>query len=215
MPKKETLVKNITIYASYLLLIWGCYRLLFKLPDEVEEVFIKPFIWLLPIFYLLKVEKAKLSSLGLTFKNIFPALYFSLGLGSFFVLEALIVNYLKYGGFHFAANLGEGAILTSLGLSFATAISEEVSFRGYIFNRLWKIFKKELPANLITTAVWVLIHVPITFFVWKLPLVDTLIYLFLTTLFGAGSSFIFARTQNVVSSILLHVLWEWPIILFR
>jgi len=40
-------------------------------------------------------------------------------------------------------------------------------------------------------------------------------YFLLTTLFGIGSAFVFARTRNVFSSILLHVLWEWPIILFR
>jgi membrane protease YdiL (CAAX protease family) len=42
-----------------------------------------------------------------------------------------------------------------------------------------------------------------------------LVYLLLTTLFGVGSAFIYARTKNVFSSIFLHVLWEWPIILFR
>jgi membrane protease YdiL (CAAX protease family) len=30
-----------------------------------------------------------------------------------------------------------------------------------------------------------------------------------------GSAFIFSRTKNIWGSILLHVLWAWPIILFR
>ncbi len=215
MLKKETSLKNLTIYVTYLIIFWGFYRLLIKLPDQVEEVFIKPILWLIPIIHLLKTEKQKISSLGISLKNIFPAIYLSLGLGSLFIFEGLLGNYFKYGSLNFSANFGDKLIFSAFGLSIITAITEEIAFRGYIFNRLWKIFGKEIPANLITTFFWTLIHVPIVIFVWKYPLFDSLIYLLLTSIFGAGSAFIFARTQNIVSSILLHVLWEWPIILFR
>lgn len=213
--KKELAIRHATIFAAYLLLVWGFYRLLFKLPEEVEELFLKPLIWLVPIFFILKKEGLTLSSLGLTFKNLFPAIYFSLGLGAIFALEALLLNFVKYGNFVFAAALGEKSLLPALGLSFATAISEEISFRGYIFNRVWQVLKNEWTANLTTSLVWGLIHIPVVVFVWKLEFPAALIYLFLTTLFGVGSAFVFARTRNVFSSILLHVLWEWPIILFR
>ena len=215
MVSKEKSLKNLTIYASYLLVFWGFYRFLFKLPDEVEELFIKPFFWLLPLVYLLKKEKEKLSFIGLTFKNIFPSIYLSLGIGSLFVFISLISNYLKYQGLFFSANLGEKIITSSLILSFVTAFTEEIAFRGYIFNKLWKILGSQVPAVAISTALWTLIHVPIAIFVWKYPLMDSCIYLSLTTLFGIGSSIIFAKTKNIFSSVLLHVLWEWPIILFR
>jgi len=215
MISKEKSLKRLTIYASYLLIFWGFYRLLFKLPDETEEIFVKPVFWLLPIFFLLRSEKERLQSLGLTVKNIFPSIYLSLGVGSLFIFEALIFNFIKHGELNFSANLGEMSIISSLILSFATAFTEELTFRGYIFNRLWKILGKEVPAVVISTALWTLIHVPIAIFVWKYPLLDTFVYLFLTTIFGIGSSIIFAKTGNILSSILLHILWEWPIILFR
>ncbi len=215
MPKKETALKNATILAAYLLIVWGFYRFLFKLPDEIEELFVKPVVWLLPVLYLVRKEKANLSSIGITFKNLFPSIYLALGLGAFFVLEALVINYVKYGSFSFASNLGNLSFGVSLGLSFATAISEEVSFRGYLFNRVWAGLGNEWLANIITSLVWGLIHVPISFFVWHLSVETSLTYLFLTTLFGMGSAFVFARTKNVASSVFLHVLWEWPIILFR
>lgn len=200
----------------YLLIVWGFYRFLFQLPETIEELFIKPIVWLLPVFYLLKKEKEKISSLGITFKNLFPAVYYALGLGAFFVMEALVINLVKYGGkFDLGANIGSLPILASLGLSFATAISEELAFRGYVFTRIWKFLGSELYANLITSIFWALIHVPITFFVWKLDLSAALLYLFLTTLFGVGSAFVYARTKNILAPILLHVLWQWPIILFR
>ncbi|KKP47254.1 MAG: hypothetical protein UR39_C0005G0067 [Candidatus Woesebacteria bacterium GW2011_GWA1_33_30] len=203
-------------FAVYLLIVWGFYRFLFQLPETIEELIIKPVVWLLPVFYLLKKEEEGISSLGVTLKNLFPAVYYSLGLGAFFVMEALVINFVKYDGkFDLRANIGTLPLLTSLGLSFATAISEELAFRGYVFTRIWKFLGSELYSNVVTSLFWALIHVPITIFVWRLDFSATLIYLFLTTLFGMGSAFVYARTKNILSPILLHVLWQWPIILFR
>lgn len=202
-------------YIFYLLLVWTLYRFLFQLPDTLEEILVKPVIWLLPLYFLIKKEKKDFSSIGITKKNLFKGIYFALALGAVFAIEALAANFAKYGGFNFGANIGDKAVLVSLGLSFATAFSEEISFRGYIFTRLWERTKNEFLANFVTSIFWVLIHIPVVVFVWGLSLQAGLVYLLLTTLFGVGSAFIYARTKNVFSSIFLHVLWEWPIILFR
>lgn len=208
--------KRAVILSVYLLIVWGFYRFLFKLPDEIEELIIKPILWLLPVVYLVRAERQGIDSLGITLKNLFPAVYYALGLGAFFVMEAMIVNFLKYGGqFNLGANIGALPLLPALGLSFATAVSEEITFRGYIFTRVWSFVKDEMWANLLTSLFWAMIHVPVMIFVWKLDLSASLIYLLLTTLFGIGSAFVYARTKNIVSPILLHVLWQWPIILFR
>jgi membrane protease YdiL (CAAX protease family) len=160
-------------------------------------------------------ERASLASVGITLKNLFPAIYLSLGLGSVFVIEGLLTNYLKYGNFNFAANIGNAPLMSSLGLSFATAFSEETAFRGYIYSRLASVMKGEWGANIIQTILWTGIHVPIAFFIWNYTISQGLVYLFITAIFGMGSAFIFGRTKNVWGSIFLHVLWEWPIILFR
>ena len=216
MTAKTTVVKHVTIYSVYLLLVWTAYRFLrLQLPDQVEELVIKPIIWLLPIFWFTTKEKFPLSSLGITFKNLFPAIYLSLGLGAIFVIEAVLTNFFKYGRFNFGANIGNMPILSSLGLSFATAFSEETAFRGYIFGRLWFTLKDEWSANVASSIIWTIVHIPIAFLVWKLNLVSGILYLLLTAAFGIGSAFIFGRTKNIFGSILLHVLWEWPIILFR
>ena len=180
--------------SAYLLIVWGFYRFLFQFPEPVEELFIKPVIWLLPVFYILKKERKGLDSLGITIKNFFPAIYYALGLGVLFAAEALVINLIKYGyQFNLGANISNLPFFTALGLSFATAISEEITFRGYIFTRFWKFMGNEIYANILTSLFWAIIHVPITIF----------------------SAFVYARTKNIVSPILLHVLWQWPIILFR
>ena len=215
VPKKEIALKSVTIFSAYLLIVWGFYRFLFKLPEEVEELLIKPVIWLVPLFFILKREKAGLESLGIMSKNLFPSVYVAISLGIIFVIEGVIINFVKYETFDFSANLGPTPFFIAFLLSLATAISEEISFRGYIFNRTWFILGKEWTANFITSFVWGLIHIPISMLWWDLSFIDTLGYFILITLFGIGSSFVFARTRNVTSSILLHVFWEWPIILFR
>lgn len=208
--------KRAVYLAVYLLIVWGFYRFLFQLPEQIEELFIKPVVWILPVLYLVKAERQTLESVGITTKGLFPAVYYALGLGAFFVMEALVINFVKYGGqFNLGANIGNLPLLPALGLSFATAISEELAFRGYIFTRVFNFIKNEIYANLLTSVFWAMIHVPITVFVWKLDFTAAVTYLVLTAIFGIGSAFVFARTKNIVSPILLHVLWQWPIILFR
>jgi membrane protease YdiL (CAAX protease family) len=215
MTAKTTVIKHVTIYSTYLLLVWALYRFLFQLPDQVEELVIKPIVWLIPIIWLTTKEKLPLSSLGITLKNIFPSLYLSLGLGAVFVVEAVLTNFFKYGQINFAANIGNLPILSSIGISFATAFSEETAFRGYIFGRLQFALKDEWAANITSSIIWTIVHVPIAFFIWKLNFAAGILYLVLTAIFGIGSAFIFGKTKNIFGSVLLHVLWEWPIILFR
>lgn len=215
MEKKEVSVRNITILSTYILLVWGFYRFIFKFPEEVEEVFIKPILWLVPVFYFIKKERKGLSSLGITLRKLFPSIYYAIILGVVFALEGVLINFVKYSNIDFSANLGKNMFYSALGISFITAISEEITFRGYLFNRTWKLLGKEWTANIIISIIWGLVHIPVAIFWWKLSLFDSFVILFLNILFGIGSSFVFARTGNIVSSILLHVFWSWPIILFR
>jgi hypothetical protein len=78
MPKKEIAVKHITVLAAYILIVWGFYRFLFKLPEEIEEIIVKPLLWLVPVFILLRKEKLGLTSIGITSKNLFPSYIFPL-----------------------------------------------------------------------------------------------------------------------------------------
>src|SRR3989344_2558551 len=214
MPKKEVLIKHATILATYVLIVWGFYRMLFKLPEEIEELLIKPFLWLLPVAYFVHKEKGDFTSLGVSIKNLFPAIYVSLSLGIIFAIEGALINFVRYDGSDFSANLGSLSFISALGISLATAISEEITFRGYLFKIIWYVLENEWAANLLTSFIWALVHIPVAIFWWELDASNTFIFLFLTTIFGIGSAFVFARTKNVLSSILLHVLWSWPIVLF-
>ncbi len=215
--KEAFSVKHVLFLFSLVFIIWSIFRYFPEPPAWVSELILKPVFWLLPTFWLVrKVEKQSLNSLGFTKKNLFPAIYWGIGLGLVFALEGLITHILKYRGLQLAgleANLAKflGLVL----ISFVTAFCEETVFRGYIFNRLWQIWKKEWLANIASALLFVLIHLPIGIFVLSYSPVVMLAYLFFVFVFGFGSAFAFARTGNLVSSILLHVFWSWPILLFR
>lgn len=216
MKEKQALRRVFALFA-FILVVWGFYRFLFRFPETVEELILKPIIWLGAVFWVVrKLEKKPLTSLGITSKNLFKSIYWGLFLGAIFALEGLLTNYLKYGNFSFVElAFSRAAFLGAIGLSLATAISEETVFRGYIFNRLHRILKNEWQANLLSAVGFALVHLPITIFVLRYSPDEILVYLWLVSLFGLGSAFVFARTGNLLSSILMHVFWSWPIVLFR
>ncbi len=215
---KKLYLKHVFALFYYIFVVWAIYRYFPEiLPMWVEEVILKPIAWLIPTFWLVKkIEKLPFASLGITKVNLFPSLYWGIGLGIVFSLEGLLTNILKYGGLNLEVlQYTPLAFLGAVLLSFVTAFSEELVFRGYIFSRLAQIWKKELLANIVSSFLFVLIHLPIGIFVLGYTPAVMVVFLFLVFIFGIGSAFVFARTGNIASSILLHVLWSWPIVLFK
>lgn len=212
---KEKIIRHVTIYTAYLIIVWGFYRFIFKFPDEIEELIVKPLVWLIPVYILTKKEGFGSDSLGITSKNYVSSVYLALGLGIFFAIEGLFVNFVKYEGFNFSSYIGERTLMLALGLSVITAITEEISFRGYVFNRLNFVFNSVTIATLVSSLAWGLIHLPVSIFWFSLSPIGVFGFFLLTTLFGVGAAFIFSKTKNILAPILLHVLWIWPIILFK
>ncbi len=215
MRSKEKSIKYATILIVYLFVVWGLYRFLFKLPEEPEELLIKPLIWLLPVLVLVKKEGSSFRSLGLTTKNMFPALYLSLAFGAIFAIEGILLNSIKHGSPDFSANIGTNFLAISLAISFVTAFTEELTFRGYIYTRLRFALGNPLASNILSSVAWGLIHVPFSIFWLQLDPMGVVGFFLLMTVYGIGSAFIFEKTENIFGSVLLHVLWSWPIILFR
>jgi len=211
-------LKHALALFSFIFVIWCLYRYLPQiLPLWAEELILKPLLWLGPAFLLVKkIERQGFSSLGFTTKKLFPSLYWGIGLGLVFALEGLLTNIVKYRGLSLVSlDYSSMSFLALLFISAVTAFSEETVFRGYLFNRLWQIWHQEWIANIVSSFLFVLIHLPIGLFVLGYRPVVMLSYLFFVFIFAFGSAFVFGRTKNIVSSVLLHIFWSWPIVLFR
>ena len=217
LHREKLFPKHVLALFSFVFIFWTFYRYLPEPPVWVSELILKPIVWLVPTFWLIKkIEKQPLTSVGITKKNLLPAFYWGIGLGIVFILEGLLTNVLAFKGFQLTTS--EFSLLSFLGaivLSFATAISEEIVFRGYIFNRLRHFWKKAWRANLLSSLLFVLVYLPVAIFVLGYTPWLMLVYLVFVFIFSLASGFVFSRTNNIVASILLHVFWSWPVILFR
>lgn len=200
----------------FVFLVWGSYRYFFLFPDWLEELVLKPLVFLLPVFWLVRKEKTTIASIGLSTKNFFKNIYFGLGLGMAFALLGVLTNYWKYRGISFASfGLTGASLLWLMFISLVTAFSEEVLFRGYIFTRLLKIWKNEWSAGIVSAFLFSLIHLPIAIFVWHYETSMLFVQVFLTFLVGFGNAFLIARTKTVIAPMINHTLWGLAIFLFR
>src|SRR5512135_2099623 len=102
--KNDSLVTPL-LYFLYLFIVWGLYRVNFKFSDALEELFIKPVIWLLPFLYIFPRYRIKASDVGISGKNLFSSLYLALAIGVGFAFLGIIANIAKYGGINFNANI--------------------------------------------------------------------------------------------------------------
>lgn len=213
---KNQILKNSFILYSLVFLLWLIYRFFFRFPSEVEEIIIKPLVWVLPTIILIKKSEKRtlLSSLGFAGKNFQSGLLVFLGAVLFFLMENLIFGLFRYR----ASVITEFTALplSSLGgilVALVTALVEETFFRGYLFNRLWEACGQSWKANVIVSAGFVLIHLPISIFVYNLTLAQIFLSFFLLLVMSIGSGLLFALTYNTVPSIIWHFLWNWQVFL--
>ncbi len=202
---------------GWVLLFWSLYRYFVKLPEWADELIFKPLVFVAPvIWYVRRYEKQKLETLGLTSKNFFTSIYIGLGFGFVFALEGLAANAIKYGRVQITpiAALTQYGLIALLLLSLATAVSEEILNRGFLFNRIYQKTKNLPYASLISTVLFVLLHVPIL--VTSLKLQGLTLVLFFVTDFvlGIANSLLFFNTGSLVAPILVHIFWNMTVALY-
>jgi membrane protease YdiL (CAAX protease family) len=174
-------------------------------------VFVLPVLW-----FVLKKERRGLSSLGLTGKNLFTSIYIGLGFGFVFALEGLAANAIKYGKLQInpiAAFEQYGMVMLIL-LSLSTAFSEELLSRGFVFSRLLAKTKNLPYASLVSTVLFVLLHIPILVTMHKLQGVTLILFFVTDVILGLANSLLFYRTSSLVAPILVHIFWNMTVALY-
>lgn len=201
---------------GWILLVWSLYRYFFKLPEWVDELIAKPLVFVLPVlWYVAKKEKQHLDSLGITSKRLFTSLYIGLGFGLVFALEGLAANAIKYGGIKanpIAAFQQYGFLLIILSL--ATAFSEELLSRGFIFKRIYEKTKNLPYASLISTVLFVALHIPILVTTLKFQGLTLILFIATDFVLGMANSLLFYNTGSLVAPILVHIFWNMTVALY-
>lgn len=202
---------------AWILLTWGLYRYFIKLPEWTDEFFFKPLIFVVPVlWYVFTKEKRTLESLGVTGKKLMNSLYIGLGFGMMFALEGILSNSIKNGTLtiHPIAALEENGLIPLLIISLATAFSEEVLNRGFIFKRLFESTKNIVYSIGLSSVMFVFLHIPILVTSTHLT-GPTLIIFFVTNLIiGCINSVLLVSTGSLVAPILVHVFWNMTVALY-
>lgn len=202
---------------AWVLLAWSIYRYFFKFAEWVDELVFKPLLFVAPVLWYLKTkERRSLATIGLSVKNLFTNVYIGLGFGFVFALEGLAANAIKYGKLTITpiGAFEQYGLIVLLLLSLATAVSEEILSRGFLFSRIFQKTKSLPVASIISTLLFVALHVPIL--VTSLKLQGTALVLFIATdiVLGVANSLLFYSTGSLVAPILVHLFWNMTVALY-
>lgn len=172
---------------------------------------------LLPAFILvILVEKKSLFSIGLSSKKLLRNIIIGILAGAFISIEAILTNNFKNGSVIFNPDHLAGLpLFITILIPFATGFSEEVVFRGYMFSRFFNYFKSEFAANLLSTLLFVILHLPVLIFVQEIYVFNLFMSLLQLFILGTLNGIIFARTKTVTASTLTHALWNLSTVLFE
>lgn len=202
---------------AWVLLVWSIYRYFFNLPEIVDEFVFKPLIFVGPVlYYVFRIEKRSLASIGITWENFFPSLYTGLGIGFLFAMEGILANYIKHGELMInpiKAFQQYGFFL--LVLSFATATSEEILGRGFLFSRFFERSKENLIyAAVYSTAMFVSLHVPILLTSLKFQGITLVMFFATSVAISLTNAIIFKYSKSLVGPILVHLFWNMTVALY-
>lgn len=201
---------------AWILLAWALYRYFTHLPEWADEFIFKPIVFVLPvIWYVRKIEKQRLATIGLTTRNFFTSIYIGLGFGIIFAIEGLVTHAVKYGKFDvtpITAFQQYGFFLIII--SIATAFSEELLSRGFVFNRILEKTKNLPWATILSSLMFVALHVPILVTSNKLQGLTLILFFVTDIILSFANSLLYYNTGSLVAPILVHLFWNMTVALY-
>lgn len=202
---------------GWIALSWALYRYFLRLPEWADELVFKPAVFVLPVlWYVTKRERRPLTSLGLTTKNLFTSIYIGLGFGFVFAVEGLAANAIKYGRIQIQpiTAFQQYGMVVLLFLSLATAFSEELLSRGFVFARILQKTKNLPYASVVSTALFVLLHIPILVATHQLQGMTLVLFFVTDTILGLANSLLYYSTSSLIAPILVHIFWNMTVALY-
>lgn len=142
-------------------------------------------------------------------------MYIGLGFGIVFALEGLAAHVIKYGKLDvnpIAAFQQYGFFLIILSL--ATAFSEELLSRGFVFNRIYEKTKNLAYSSVVSSVMFMLLHVPILVTTTKLQGMTLVLFFVTDFVLATANSLLYYNTGSLVAPILVHIFWNMTVALY-
>lgn len=184
-------VRRLWNYLIYLILIWGSFRYFVRLPEVIEELWFKPVLWLVPLFWWNMALKEKIVMFG---KEWGKSLVGGVVIG---VIYILLLKNRNIWSIQFDINL--------LGVALATAVTEELTFSGFLAGYLEKIRNGKWTNLLIIGLMTAVIRVPILIFIYSVTGIELIGVMLVVLASGMINAWIRVRTGNVVGSIVARL----------
>ncbi len=126
-------MKKVLLYTGYLLLVWGGFRYFFNLPEVIEELWFKPVIWLVPLFWWnIFLREKRVTLFG---GNQLISLLVGLTVGCFYFFALRKVPEMSSSNWDL------------VGVALVTSVVEEIAFTGFVLgylqksvSEIWSIF---------------------------------------------------------------------------
>ena len=184
-------VKRLWYYYIYLLLAWGSFRYFVRLPEVIDELWFKPLLWLVPLFWWNLAMKEKVVMFGKQ-KPLSLVLGVLVGVAYF-----LLLKYGNWRTFELDVNI--------LGVAVATAVTEELVFSGFVAGYLEKIRSGKWINLLIVGLMTAVIRLPILLFVYQANLNEVIGVLLVVFASGVINAWIRVKTGDVTGSIVARL----------
>jgi membrane protease YdiL (CAAX protease family) len=183
-------------YFLYLLVVWTIFRYFSHLPEVIEEVWFKPIIWLVPLFWLNVSAKKRIKFFD---GGVLRMVIWGGGVGLLYLLMFVLMG----------KSVSHGFNLNGVGVALITAVVENLVFVGFLLPIFREKFT-DLRALIFTAVLFGVIHLPIAWFFYRLDL-SMMFYLFwMMSLIGLVNGWLRLKTNNVGTAVLTS--WIWSIL---
>ncbi len=198
----------------FIFAVWSVYRYFFKFSEGIDELLIKPTIFLTPVFiYLARNRSLNLINLGFKPQKIKSVLLWGFGFGLFITIEGLLIWFMK--GKSVNSNFFMPlSLFTNIIISLSTSLTEEILYRGFITEKIILLWKNGWLANIITAFLFCATHISIGIWVLKYQGFDLGTYLLLMFILSLVNGLIYIKTRTVYASTISHFLWNFSNTLF-
>lgn len=212
--RRMTDLHQVLAVYTFVFLVWGIYRQLFRLPEAFEETVLKFLVFGVPVFFVVLVkEKGKLEDLGMVTKGMVASLYFGLLFGLWLAVAGNVVAFLRDGGIGFNPDIGVAEFGNLMLLGLVTAFWEQLFFMGYMLPRVMANLRHELISVLVVAILFAVIHLPIQI-AQDVELSQLFIRFVLLFTLGFGNGVLYLRFRNLIAPIFSHLAWGSVIYLF-
>ena len=184
-------MRRLWFYYVYLLLIWGSFRYFVRLPEVIEELWFKPVLWLVPLFWWNLAPREKIVMFGRRWGKS--------------LLIGVIVGFIYYLILKFKNISSFQVNLDLIGVALATSVTEELTFSGFVAGYLEKISQGNWKNLLIVGFMAAVIRIPLLLFVYSASISEMFGVILVAFAVGLINSWIRIKSGNVIGAIVARL----------